>query len=235
MMNFRNYPQITKVVIPDNVQLSHTTNLFSNMRNLQSVYLPKHITIYNNTFRDCISLQQAVCGDNVTNMDSAYRGCTNLTTAVCGDKVTNMANTYYGCKSLTTAVCGDNVTNMSHAYSICTNLTTAVCGDNVTNMHFAYYGCTKIQGNMYIYSKYVIDFNECFQNRDVSNMLNLYIQNGSTSLTSAMKATSSTSLTGTAISWTNEMSNMGCYYNTAYNIYIYPVSNVADARINNGD
>ena len=124
---------------------------------------------------------------------------------------------------------------MDDAYRDCTNLTTAVCGNNVTSMTNAYRDCTKIQGNAYIYSKYVQNFRHCFRNRDASNMLNLYIQNNSTSLTSVRKETSTASLTGTAISWTDAISTMGCYYNTKHNIYIYPVSNVAESRMNNGD
>jgi hypothetical protein len=42
-------------------------------------------------------------------------------------------------------------------------------------------------------------------------------------------------LVGGAITWTNDTATNGCYYNTAYNIYIYPVANVAEAKIANGD
>jgi hypothetical protein len=40
---------------------------------------------------------------------------------------------------------------------------------------------------------------------------------------------------GSAITWTDDTTTNGCYYNTAYNIYIYPVENVAAAREANGD
>ena len=42
----------------------------------------------------------------------------------------------------------------------------------------------------------------------------------------------STSMVGTNITW-SDFNNR--YYNTAYNIYIYPVENVYNARINNGE
>ena len=43
------------------------------------------------------------------------------------------------------------------------------------------------------------------------------------------------SLVGTNITWTDDTATNGCYYNTYYNIYIYPVENVAAARTANGD
>jgi hypothetical protein len=47
--------------------------------------------------------------------------------------------------------------------------------------------------------------------------------------------TDSYSLVEATITWTNDYTTNGCYYNNAYNIYIYPVTNVAEARIANGD
>ena len=43
------------------------------------------------------------------------------------------------------------------------------------------------------------------------------------------------SLVGNTITWTDDTATNGCYYNTSYNIYIYPVANVAEARVANGD
>ena len=42
MMNFRNHPEITEVVIPDDIQLSSTdfSNMFSNMKNLKTAVVP---------------------------------------------------------------------------------------------------------------------------------------------------------------------------------------------------
>ena len=42
------------------------------------------------------------------------------------------------------------------------------------------------------------------------------------------------SLVGAAITWTNDVAN-NRYYNTTYNIYIYPVENIAATRVANGD
>jgi hypothetical protein len=43
------------------------------------------------------------------------------------------------------------------------------------------------------------------------------------------------SLVGATITWTDDTATNGCYYNTQYNIYIYPVDDVAAARTANGD
>jgi hypothetical protein len=42
-------------------------------------------------------------------------------------------------------------------------------------------------------------------------------------------------MVGKYITWTDDTATNGCYYNTSYNIYIYPVANVAEAKIANGD
>jgi hypothetical protein len=42
------------------------------------------------------------------------------------------------------------------------------------------------------------------------------------------------SIVGNSITWDTDTANK-CSYNTAYNIYIYPVANVENARIANGD
>ena len=65
-------------------------------------------------------------------------------------------------------------------------------------------------------------------------MLNIYVHDGSTSLTT-LKCTNTYSLVGATITWTDDTATNGCYYNATQNIYIYPVANVEAARIANGD
>ena len=166
------------------------------------------------TYSNCTNLTTAVCGPNVTNMNSAYFGCTNLTTAVCGDKVTDMSGAYYGCTNLTTAVCGPNVISMGYEYII-------NCG--------TYYNCPNIQGNSYFYSPNVNVVRGCFYNRNTSNMLNIYVQENSKTMNTCL-INNNYSLTGAAITWTNDSTNKR-YYNTQANIYIYPVANVYKAEL----
>ena len=230
---------------------------YKNCINLTTAACGPNVTNMSGAYSDCTNLTTAVCGPNVTDMSSAYYYCNSLTTAVCGPNVTNMSSAYYSCTNLTTAVCGDKVTDMSYAYSDCTNLTTAVCGPNVIYMNGVYFGCTNlttavcgpnvismgyeyiincgtygncpnIQGNSYFYSPNVNVVRGCFYNRNTSNMLNIYVQENSTTMNTCL-ISNGMSLISSAITWTNDSANKR-YYNTSANIYIYPVANVYKAE-----
>ena len=144
-------------------------------------------------------------------MDCAYSNCVNLTGS---------------------PVCGNNITDMRCVYSNCVNLTgSPVCGNNVKYMYQTYANCPNIAGNAYFYSSAVMNVVGCFQNKNNSRRLNIYVPSGSTTLATVLY-NNTRSLVGNTITWTNG----GTYrYNTAYNIYIYPVANVAAAAIANGD
>ena len=194
-----------------------------------------NVTSMSSAYSSCYNLTGSpVCGDNVTSMYFTYNSCYNLTgSPVCGDNVTDMYCTYRNCYNLTgSPVCGNNVTNMAYAYTDCYNLTgSPVCGNNVTNMYYTYYNCRNLTGNAYFYSSSVTNVRYCFYNKNNSIRLNLYVPSNSTTNTT-IHYNNSYSLVGTSITWTNA----GTYqYNTTYNIYIYPVANVAAAREANGD
>lgn len=186
-------------------------------------------------YSDCFNIMgDPVCGDKVIQMGYAYNGCSNLTgIPVCGNNVKYMYGTYKNCVNLTGhPVCGNNVTNMYEAYRGCSNLTgSPVCGNKVNNMCRTYYDCKNLSGNAYFYSNNVSDVWNCFYNRYASNRLNIYVVSGSKT-NKTVHYTNAHSLVGAAITWTDA----GTYqYNTTYNIYIYPVENVAAAREANGD
>lgn len=191
------------------------------------------ITDMTNAFYNCYNLKGSpVCGPNVTTMYRAYYNCTNLIgSPACGNNVTNMQCTYYRCTNLTgSPVCGDNVTSMCQTYQYCNNLTgPPVCGPNVTNMVYTYNKCTNLGSNGYFYSNKVTNAYSCFGERNTNTRLNLYVPANSTTLTICLKTDSSTSLTGTSITWTDSVATNGYHYNTTQNIYIYPVANVAEA------
>lgn len=63
-------------------------------------------------------------------------------------------------------------------------------------------------------------------------MLNIYVPNNSNSLSTILNGSS---IVNSPITWANDMATNNRYFNTAYNIYIYPVENVANARLANGD
>jgi hypothetical protein len=181
------------------------------------------------TYRSCENLTgKPVCGPNVTSMHSTYRGCYNLKESpVCGPNVTIMLYAYDDCTSLTgNPVCGDKVTTMYAAYSNCHNLTgSPVCGPNVTTVNNAYYNCPNLSSNGYFYSNKITDVGNCFGEKNTSKRLNLYVPANSTTLTTCLYSNFK-SLVGASITWTNDTAN-NRYYNTAQNIYIYPVDNVA--------
>ena len=239
MINFRRYNNVTKIVIPDKMRLSNNnfSNAFNNMRNLISVNIPSNVENLSNTYINCINLTDSpVCGDKVINMASAYSGCSNLTgSPVCGEKVTDMFRAYSDCSNLTgSPVCGNNVKSMFHVYSGCSNLTgSPVCGNNVTDMDDTYYNCPNLFGNGYFYSNKVAKIKNCFYGRNTSNRLNLYVPANSTTLNTCLY-NNTYSMVGTNITWTDDTATNGRYYNTQYNIYIYPVENVAAARAANG-
>jgi YHS domain-containing protein len=147
-----------------------------------------------------------------------------------------MYYTYRNCHNLTgNPVCGSNVTDMHDTYFSCHNLTgSPVCGNNVTNMSSTYENCYNLTGNGYFYSSKLNDIDNCFYGRSTSNQLPLYVPSNSTTLTTCL-INNTRSMVGANITWTDDTAANGCYYNTTYNIYIYPVTNVAEARIANGD
>ena len=76
MLNFRSYPNLTRVSIPNNVSLStgNMSNAFSDMENLiVSDFNHPNITNMAYAYANCIKLTGSpVCGPNVTYMAYAY-------------------------------------------------------------------------------------------------------------------------------------------------------------------
>ena len=124
---------------------------------------------------------------------------------------------------------------MSSSYKSCLNLVgSPVCGANVTKMTYSYYYCSEMYGNSYFYSPNVSTMTNCFYGRNTANVLSIYTVANSTTMNTIL-INNTSSLVGAPITWTDDTATTGCYYNTAYNIYIYPVEDVAAARTANGD
>ena len=189
-----------------------------------------NVTNMTNAYAECMKLTGSpVCGNSVIDMTNAYSYCRNMRgNAVCGPNVNNMSNAYANCSNLTgSAACGPNVTDMSWAYFQASNITTAVCGPKVTNM-YSTYEYTDVRGNMYMYSNNVSNMYQCFTGRNKATRLNIYVQQNSVSLNTCL-ISNYRSMTGYEMTWTNAISSSGCYYNSSFNIYIYPVANVYEA------
>jgi hypothetical protein len=93
-----------------------------------------------------------------------------------------------------------------------------------------YKGCYNLCGNAYFYSANIGGATACFNGRNTSNMLNIYVVANSVSMNTLLQD----NIAGLYETWTNDIANSR-YYNTAANIYIYPVANVEAAREANGD
>ena len=194
-----------------------------------------NIRQYNDITRIHISNNTRLSTNDFSN---AFNSMTNLKSLYISNNVdiANMSYMCYNCTNLTgSPVCGENVTNMSYAYYNCRNLTgTPVCGEKVTNMSGTYSYCPNLYGNAYFYSSNISNATNCFYGRNISNMLNIYCPINSKTMNTLL-FNSTRSLVGVSITWTNDFSTNGCYYNTTYNICIYPVENVSIERKNNND
>lgn len=206
-----------------NLTSFNTTNLdMTNVINMRGI------------FYNCYKLTGSpFCGPNVDNMSDAYYNCKNVSgVCVCGPNVTNMARAYYNCNKVLGGPVGNKVLNMAYAFYNCVNFNQVpIIGSNVTNMAYAYaYSFHSKSGNIYIYSPNVTNVYNCFY-RTSASRINVYVLAGSTTNTTIHANTYNKSVSGSAITWT---SASGYKYNKICNIYIYPVSNVEEARIKNG-
>lgn len=227
MISFNNYSNITKVIIPNSIQLTNTSyaNLFKNRQNLITIQANHpNVTNMAYAFYNCTNLKSSpFCGDKVTNMANSYCNCKNLSgPPVCGNNVTNMTNAYRNCHNMTgVPKFGSNVTMASYAYYQCHNINEAFTIENkVTDLRYAFYNCKNLPaGDYYIKAPNITNVYMSFYGKNNSRRYNIHVPGNSTTLTKCKNTSSSYSLVGASISWTNG----GTYfYNTTYNIYLYP-------------
>ena len=202
---------------------------YQNCINLITPICGNNVTNMSYSYQNCYSLTGSpVCGPNVTDMSYAYQNCYNITgRPACGDKVVNMYGAYSNCISLTgSPVCGPNVTDMSYAYYNCYNLTgDLVIGNNVVNIAYAYANCSGLNKPLYLFANNIVNATGCLYGKNNSVMLDIYLHANSNTCNTFL-INNAQSLVGSPMTWTNDMTTNGRYYNTAYNIYIYPVDSV---------
>jgi hypothetical protein len=97
-------------------------------------------------------------------------------------------------------------------------------------MSEAYYRCYNLSGNMYMYSNNVSNMKNCFYGKNNSRRYNIYAHPNTITWNTLIRS-NSLSLMGYSITWTNDITTNGCYYNASYNVYIYPVVNVRKAYL----
>jgi hypothetical protein len=88
-----------------------------------------------------------------------------------------------------------------------------------------------LKSNAYIFSKSVQNTKGCFGGRNSLKRLNLYVPDNSITRATVLSQAIN-SVLGFGISYSYDSSN-NCYYNTTQNIYIYPVDNVVQTRLDN--
>ena len=234
---------------------------YDSCRGINTAACGPKVTDMTRTYINCY-LQEAVCGPNVVNMSRTYDNCRTLISAACGNKVKNMEWTYDNCHNLRTPACGPNVLNLTGTYENCWYLSNFVCGNNVVNLYRAYKNTSigggkaivipnKVTnmvstfeeaypyGNMYIYSQSITNAENCFANMSVDIPLNIYVPKNSSTM-NAFLSSYIFGKYGRNAHWTQ--SNNGFYYCNDYftfnddnRFYLYPVDNVAAARVQNRD
>ena len=166
MINFRQYPNCTKIVIPSDISLS-TTNFcgaFAEMKNLQYLDIDKSIenqinVICNSVWSRSVCyncrglIKSAICGDNVTYMGGAYRGCTNIQgdTYFYSSNISSIGNCFYNrnTSNMLNIYVQENSTTMN---TCLINNTDSITGSSITwtndSTNNRYYNTS---ANIYIY------------------------------------------------------------------------------------
>ena len=174
---------------------------------------------------------------HVKDVDSLYRSfynCNELTSvSYYGRSTTNMMEAYYNCSNIKNSPSyGPNVVDMSSAFVNCTNLTGyATVGNSAVNLYNTFYGCKNLKSNAYIFSEHVQNAKQCFGGRNSLKRLNLYVPDNSITRATVLSQTIN-SVLGFGMSYTYDSLN-NFYYNTTQNIYVYPVDNVVQTRLDN--
>jgi hypothetical protein len=127
------------------------------------------------------------------------------------------------------------VTNLHNTFKNCANIGGKVrVGTGVTFMNNCFANCTSENfKNIYVLSNKISGANGAFYNVANTTRHNIFIPNTGTTMTRFLYS-NSYSIAARAITWTNDMTNNGCHYNTQYNLYIYPMDyvNLCDKYFN---
>ena len=226
------YSGIDNFICGNNV--IYMNNAYRNVRTSKDPVCGEKVQQFAYAYANSLASNNAACGSQVTNMQYAYYNCRRITQAACGDNVVNMAYSYWGCTNLKNSfVCGNKVTDMSFAYYNCNNRIKSppVCGASVKNMYYAYgETAANMSGNAYFYSSQVNNATLCLRNKSNSYRLNIYVPANSTTLSTIIRNT--TNFCGPSTNFTKTNSY---YRSSRYNVYLYPVDDVAAIRAANGD
>lgn len=134
-----------------------------------------------------------------------------------GNNVKNCYEMFYQCYNFNGLInIGKNVNNCVQMLYYCSNFNQSplIFPNNVNNFYQTMSYCSDFQGNIYVENNSVYNVRYMLQGTNTAKRKNIYC----TYLGYFGQTSSSSSLTGTSITWT-PMTNG--YYNTYYNIYLY--------------
>lgn len=140
---------ITRIEIPNTVNLEYATGAFENCINLQEVILPNNLTsIPAYGFYNCKSLQEISIPESVTIIkDGAFNGCENLININLPVSVTTInAYAFKNCKSLIN-INIDNVIKLeADAFKNCENLQSITLNNSISTLYSGtFYGCKNLK------------------------------------------------------------------------------------------
>jgi hypothetical protein len=119
---------ITQFAFSDNIK-TLDTNIFCDCKNLESVVLPKGITLIpDEMFNRCTSLKDIEIPANVTAIGSNAFAKTALTTVIIPESVKTIETAAFWSSNLTTVTIGKSVTSVGvSAFEGCNQLNTVIC------------------------------------------------------------------------------------------------------------
>ena len=235
------------VTIPDSV--IDTTYMFSDCRNFnQPVTIPNNVTNSVRMFQNCVNFNQPITiPNNITNTAYMFSDCSNFNQPITiPNSVTNAVSMLLGCYSFNQPItipnnvsfvtgmfldCNNfnqyidlvrcNAASLATLFSGCVNFNQPVIiSKKVSTIQNMLASCSAFESDIIIpkssqFSSYTMTKN--FLRATNSSLHKNIICNGSTYFRGTA---TSNSITGTAITWTQDAQDGDNYYNTQYNITI---------------
>lgn len=167
----------------------------------QPVTIPNSVTSTFQMFYKCSRFNQPITiPDSVTVTEEMFSGCSNFNKPITiPDSVTNAVSMFANCRNFNQPV---------------------IIPNNVRNTYGILLNCVNFGGNVYVYPANLTRQSVAYMFNKCNNQLQKHIFTNDTNVFNGTSA--SQSITGTAITWTQDGDN---YYNTDFNIYIHNVAN----------
>ena len=220
------------VTIPASV--TNASSMFSLCYNLnQLVTIPNSITDTSSMFSGCHNFNQPVTiPDNAVSTVYMFSDCYNLNQPVTiPASVTNASSMFSLCYNLNQPVTiPNNVANIAYMFSECHSLNQpALIPASATNIVMMFGNCASFGSNVYVFPTNLTRQKVAYMFNNCNNQLLKRIFTNNTY--TFIGTTTTQSVTGKAITWTQDGAN---YYNTDFNIYIHNVANPYSV-LNNAD